>query len=149
MHTMLFCSNVPLRAPARAARLILRLHSSGTVGRKQLAENNGQGWVMLSHYKNKQTSVVQTKNATTPSKNAWGKEVTTKRLDGQSVLNAARYGKAASPSAELALAARSDPHPPGDHLDSQSCWIDRDTHPHNAFGKPIQKPFTVKYIYMY
>lgn len=38
------------------------------VCRKQLAENNGQGWVILSDYKNKQTSVTPTDNAIAPGK---------------------------------------------------------------------------------
>lgn len=70
--------------------------------RKQLAENNGQGWVILSDYKNKQTSMpTQTKNAIAPRRND---QVTMKRLNRQSLLNAARWRsgekKQVSPSAE-------------------------------------------------
>lgn len=73
---------------------MLRLNSSRTavttaLCRKQLAENNGQGWVILSDYKNKKTSIMQTKNAITPSKNA--DKVTMKYLNHQSLLNAALW----------------------------------------------------------
>lgn len=57
------------------------------VCRKQLAENNGLGWVILSDYKKQQTSIMQTKNAIASSENA--DKVAMKRFNRQSLLNAA------------------------------------------------------------
>lgn len=98
MHMMIFCSNVHLRALQRqinsfwgwiAAGLLYVDWAMTAVCRKQLAENNGQGWVILSDYKNKHTSIMQTKNAITPNKNA--DKVTMKYLNRQSLLNAALW----------------------------------------------------------